>query len=302
MSLFLAGAATLGWLSLPVVIGRLRRGLRKTSLDRLWLWLVAAWIVWGLAGAAGATSITVGAVDLAWYSVAVIALVPPIAVLGARRPIHRAWPWFVLLPLMCVFSWPAFSALAQGWPPAPWTLEEPVLAGYVLVLIMGAGNYLGLRYTVPALLWTTSLFFLVGSLCPATVDWMPPAAIARSGATLLIVASAWLATWTARRDTARRTTADGAAFDRVWLDFRDTFGVVWARRVQERFNEGMRHQAQNVRLGINGLESADRATQAAPPIDPMARRSAEKALRWLLQKFVDSEWIDARLVNDPGTK
>lgn len=293
MSGLLPVAAAAAWLSLPIVILRVRVSLRHTTLAGLWLWLAATWGGWGLAGWAGMSLDSPGAIDLGWYTVAILSLVPPVAVLGARRPIHRTWPWFVLLPLVGVFAWPAFSAMSRGWPPAPWTLEEPLLVGYGLVLVMGSGNYLGLRNTVPALLWIAAQLLLVGVLCPATQARLPPAWIVRSSSTLLVAASAWLASRTVGRRADSDAPGGAIGFDRAWLDFRETFGIVWTRRVQERFNEGMRLQSQPVRLGMQGLEPVD--PQSSTPIEPYARQVAETSLRWLLLKFVDPEWIDARL-------
>ncbi|MEZ6148255.1 MAG: hypothetical protein R3B91_23050 [Planctomycetaceae bacterium] len=47
-----------------------------------------------------------GVDDLMWYSVALLSLCPPIAVLGARRPGAAAWTWFVILPMLAVLGWP----------------------------------------------------------------------------------------------------------------------------------------------------------------------------------------------------
>lgn len=330
--------AVLGWLSLPPVLWRLRRGVRGTSLSGAWSTLAIAWLAWGMAGSVTLiANAPVGTVDLLWYSVAVVMLVPPIAVLGARRPIDRVWPWFVLLPLLGIFAWPVLSAFGTGKFPVTWNIEEPVLVGYALVLVMGAGNYIGLRYTLPALLWIAALVLLVGPLCPATARMMPAASVTPAWSMLLLTAAAWLATQLShprgkRIVTAKRVT-DGKLpmrqsefssplspnssscdapppvhggieggqrldppgithpFNQVWLNFRDNFGIVWARRVQERFNDLMRQQGVSLRLGIHGLEPASVTTQ----FTHTELEAAEKSLRWLLQKFVDPEWIDARI-------
>lgn len=277
--------AMLGWLSLPPVVWQLRRGLAATALSRLWRLVGIAWLVWGAAGAVSfAFDLPTGTIDLLWYSVAILLLLPPIAVLGARRPIDRVWPWFVLLPLAGVFAWPVLSALGRGHLPVTWNIEEPMLVAYLLVLVMGAGNYLGLRHTLPALLWIASLALLVGPLCPLTAKVLPTAPAGRLFATLTLAVGGWL-TLTGAKPRNR------SCLDLLWRDFRDTFGIVWARRVQERFNDTMRQQGHPVRLGIDGLEEAEGASD----IPPDGLSAAETALRWLLQKFVDREWIEARV-------
>lgn len=330
--------AMLGWLSLTPVVWRLRRGLVSTSLSGLWRLVGAGWLAWGVAGAASLVfDLSAGAIDLLWYSVAVLLLLPPIAVLGARRPIDRVWPWFVLLPLAGVFAWPVLSALGRGRLPVTWNIEAPMLMAYALVLVMGAGNYLGLRQTLPAILWIASLALLVGPLCPLTANALPTAPDARLFATLTLTASGWLALATARNrnqsparqgrpeppislrrngespevvspgDTAvsidhgdgvRSAEApefaeseNSSRLDSLWRDFRDTFGIVWARRMQERFNDMMRQQGHSIRLGIDGLEQAE----GNPDIPFTGMSAAETSLCWLLQKFVDREWIVVRV-------
>jgi hypothetical protein len=299
--------AGLGWLSLPAVLWRLRRALRGTSLvDGAWPALACAWLAWGAAGIATLLSnLTAGTIDLLWYSVSVVMLVPPIAVLGARRPIHRVWPWFVLLPLLLVFAWPVLSAFGRGRLPVTWNIEEPMVVGYALVLVMGAGNYIGLRYTLPAVLWMAALMLLIGPLCPATAASLPAASTGRVTATALLALAAWLGIILAKtRKNApppvhggigggrnHKSALASSPFDQIWLYFRDTFGIVWARRVQERFNDGMRQQGAKIRLGIHGLEIPSDGS----PLTAGELQTAETSLRWLLQKFVDPEWIDARM-------
>jgi len=45
---------------------------------------------------------------------------------------------------------------------------------------------------------------------------------------------------------------------------------------------------------LHGLEDAAGGNLTAEP-DPAALAAAEASLRWLLQKFVEPEWIDKRL-------
>lgn len=292
-------AAAVGWLCVLPILWRLRYGVRLTSLLGAWVWAVITWLAWGgavLASASG--SLSSGCIDLAWYGAAVAMLVPPIAVLGARRPIHRVWTWFVLLPLVLVFAWPALSAFGEGNSPAVWNLEEPMLVGFCLVAVMGAGNYIGLRFTVPALFWLGALALLVGPLCPGTARWFPPTEIARGWAAALVSSSAWLSAWLAGRRAITTGATGRFSLARVWLDFRDLFGIVWARRVQERFNDEMQRRNLPVRLAIEGLEGSAGASLAS--VSAADRLSADSFLRWLLQKFVDPEWMDARTEKEEG--
>lgn len=304
----LAAFALLSWFSLPVVLWRLRLGLRETSLSGLWKWGTLCWVA---AGAAGLTlvglELPAGLTDIFWYFVAVLMLLPPIAVLGARRPINRVWPWFILWPLVLVFSWPALSGLFSGGTNTAWSVEEPVCAGYCLVVVMGAGNYVWHRHAVSAFLWIGALLLLVGSLCPTTAAWLPAKPDSRVWAMLLVSASGWLVVVRAGRrespseqslhaaelsPSARRASA---SFDKVWLDFGETFGVVWSRRVQERFNDEMHRLKLPVRLSHDGMKGSSDQADSPGGIAPGDASKACATLRWLLQKFVDPAWIDARL-------
>jgi hypothetical protein len=230
--------------------------------------------------------------DALWYFAAVLALTPPIAVLGARRPTSRVWTWFVLVPLVLVFTWPLLPALRGPAGRSAFSIEAPVVVGYALVLVMGAGNYLGLRFSPSALLWMAGLLLVVLPLCPATAGWVPAAQTGRICGSLCLFAAGWIAD---RQVAAGGTNRSVPSLTRVWEDFRDRFGIVWARRVQERFNDEARRKGLSVRLGIHGFENAA-GDAPASVLDEPSRAAAEAALRWLLQKFVDPGWIDARLV------
>jgi len=288
--LLLAGVAAA---TLAPVLLRLRQGVAGTALNSAWPWAAFVWLAW----------LTVPVITVApsplrawrevlWYLAAVLALVPPIAVLGARRPTARVWTWFVLVPLVLVFAWPLAPVLRREGNPVAFSLEEPVLAGYLLVLVMGAGNYLGLRFSVAALLWMIGLALVVVPLCPPAAKWVPEATTGRFWGTLCIAAAGWSADRLVAR--ARRRTATGPALNCVWAGFCDLFGIVWARRLQDRFNEEARRKGLRLRLGMHGLEAA---AGQPPPVefDAPSLAAAEESLRWLLQKFVDPAWIDRRL-------
>ena len=307
-------AACAGIISLLPVLARLRRGVRGTALESAWPCAAVVWVAWlavallTIADRVSDHSSLHAWLDVLWYGTAILALTPPVAVLGARRPTARVWTIFVLIPLVLIFIWPVLPVMRTAGGPAAFSVESPVLVGFILVLVMGAGNYLGLRFSPSALLWIAGLLLIVLTLCPATSEWVAGARMGRALGTLCVVASAWLAD-----RQAARAHAPGTPLDRVWRDFRDLFGIVWARRIQERFNDEAAKQGMPLRLGFDGLEEADpvRCRSRAPtqtalvpaesadrrspgPFDARALAAAETSLRWLLQKFVDREWIDQR--------
>lgn len=299
-------AACAGLATLVPVLARMRRGLRGTSLMHAWWATCLVWIVWTVVAIATLAPLPLRAwANCLWYLAAVTALIPPIAALGARRPINRAWTWFVLVPLVLVFAWPVMPAVWRGADnPAAFDLEAPVVVGFVLVSIMGAGNYLGLAHTVSALLWLAGLWLVVLPLCPSTARWMIDTWSARSGAVFCLVAAGWIADrqFARRRRAADRSGADQKRrpLDRVWDDFRELFGIVWARRLMDRFNDDARRQGSPLRLGLHGLQNSAEGNPGST-IDAKSFAAAESSLRWLLQKFVDPDWIDRRMTFSHST-
>lgn len=270
--------------TLPTILAA-RHAVRRTTLTTAWKWslaVTAAWLVGTFLGLPlrGGNSAIAGQL---WYAITVLSLCPPVAVLGAKRPGSRVWNFFVLVPLLFVLGSPAIT----GWnfstfEATPLFLETPWLIGHGLVIVMGLGNYLGTRYTLTALLYGAALALLLTAF---RFGWGKTESMRW---TAILVMSA--AVWAARTAAGRSTVASG--FDRVWNDFRDQFGIVWARRIQDRLNDSARRENWPCRLELNGFHWNE-------DCDPAAREKAlpqvEHALRWILRRFVDPEWIDERL-------
>lgn len=274
--------------TVPVLL-RARQGVRATTLTTAWTWGVAAlagWgAVWGVDMLAGAVEAPVA--DQLWYAVSVVMLCPPIAVLGARRPGSRVWNAFVLVPLLLVLSVPALTAWNREWEVDLLRIEAPAAVGYGLVLVMGLGNYLGTRFALPGLLLGAAEGLLLVPLLE--VEWLRLAerAECRIGGTILLAAALWGGAFCAR---ARQTHA---GYNRLWIDFRDQFGLVWAKRIQDRVNDTASKEGWPVRLEMHGFRRADASAEAVP--EDLHDPRIDHALRWLLRRFVDSDWIDARL-------
>jgi hypothetical protein len=263
---------------------RLRQAVMGTTLTHAWWWGCGTVGVAGLAclvrWQAENDGLTFAAGD---YLAAVMGLTPFVAVLGARRPTSRVWTPFVMLPLVVVLCWPVVTlVLARGW----WgelELETPAVVAFGLVAVMGCGNYFGTRLTTPALAWGALLTGLVVCHCTSAPTWWPAAGWLRLAAGLVGVVGLWRA--------ATVWTTGGALVDRmdqIWFDLLDRFGVVWARRLQERLNLLGQQQAWPGRLEFDGWH-----WRQPPSGDEQA--ALEHAWRWLLRRFVDAAWIDARL-------
>lgn len=281
-----------GLLSLLPILWRMHRNTSGTTLRLAWYWTAAAWLCWlGVWGAALLyPGLGAGTFDQLWYGVAILLLCPPIAVLGAKRPMSRAWGWFILLPLLLVFGWPAASAWGHAFQHVPWSLEEPVLVGYCLVLLMGVGNYAGTRLTLSALLWSVAMLLLVLPLCPATAGGLPGVAVCRNAAALFMTGAGWIGLW-----QIRRTVRPAFTLDALWSEFRHDFGVVWARRIQDAINETSRKSKWGVVLTPHGFKGTHGEASSAESLPPKTIGEMEASLRWWLRRFVSDEWISKRL-------
>jgi hypothetical protein len=287
-------AQTLALLTAACILFRVREAVWQTSLKNAWRGMSAGILAWTIVWLFDAvlSSPAPATADVLWYCVAVLLLCPPIFVLGARRPVARVWGWFVVLPLVLVFAGPAVVAWTAGRGFPVLELELPVTIAYALVTFMGAGNYVGTRYTLAAVCYAVSLLLLAASVSEITPAWLPSDQACRGWATIL-VGAAFGEAWR----TSRRRPALNSRFDRVWRDFRNWFGIVWARRVQVRVNEAAASQNWPVHLELHGFAARAGSEKAALTTEQAAPQ-IEHTLRWLLRRFVDDDWIGRRLAGD----
>ena len=334
-----------------------RRTLRATTLHSAWTWAVIAFVAWAVSWVSdlGLRVASKSLADHLWYGSAVLALCPAIAVLGSRRPGARVWTWFIQVPLLLVLGWPVLSLWLQGSELRGLQLETPQLVAYVLVLVMGTGNYCGTRFTLPVLCFAAACACLAVSSSAACPAWLADRAWSRTWGTGLLVAAALLASRArgsrthviphavsgetserggvsppvlgrkpsledpgglrrpARKPLTLCRVRDMDRFDQLWLDFFDTFGVVWGRRIQDRVNFIAEKERWPTRLELQGFiwtgTSEEPSLQAltdevgaiTDPARAVAEARIEHTFRWLLRRFVDPPWIDERLGTAPTT-
>jgi len=299
--------------SVPAVLAA-RNRLRKTTLLGAWLWGAVALGIWAVTFFVTEVLgiVSPGVADQMWLASAALLVCPFIAVLGARRPGSRVWGLFIVAPLAVVLDLPAVTAWNRDFHPASLRLEVPMLAGYGLVLLMGAGNYLGTRFALPALFAASAMLLVPVSM--SSLHWLPESFPTRATASLLLGIAVWIAA-IAMRNAARRGGSlrpspipmdfgelsrareggvrTASPFALLWNDFRDLYGIVWARRVLDRVNDAAVHESWPVRLHLHGFAGLDPAHP--PSLAPEQLQQIERTLRWLLRRFVDPEWIDERI-------
>lgn len=264
------------------------RRLRGTTLTAPLIWaagslglllLLAAYESFEGAGA------DVSGTRLIRYIVACSTLCPGMALLGAKRPQHRAWD-FIVASLWIVLTIPAIQALVFSSEPQ---LDiHPAWRWFLFILItVQCTNHL------PTRLWPSALAIFLGQLV-LLAEFLPVAAGRVDAELRWIVAAMFLfflaSAYAYLRFAWRKPTA--RSLDRVWLDFRDAYGAVWGLRIRDRVNQLAEREQWPVRLEWNGFQPID-SGMAAIPWDQI-----EICLSGLLRRFVNSDWIAARLRQD----
>jgi hypothetical protein len=246
------------------------RANRQTSLLHAINWTIGAWAVWCWALGMTASS-SEGAGFLARYLALCLTGCAGVAVLGARRPILGPWN-FVLLSLLAVLLLPLAQGELLGGPLQLGLPHTLFLAGTLAVTVL---NYLPTRMAPAALLLAAAgageLLSLVG---PETGASPPEAVHLISRLLLALVPWVAYARWRRRRPAATE-------FDRLWLDFRDRFGLVWGQRLRDQFNRAAANAGWPVHLRWRGL----RLLSGASLPDAAMQAAIVAGLRALLTRF-----------------
>lgn len=267
-----------------VGLARRWRSLAGTTLRAPWYWMLAA-----LAALAACELATLSGAHAGWtqhvrYLAAVATFCPLMAVLGAKRPQDRGWQ-FIVASLWIVAALPS----VEQWFTRPHAaLELHTAWRWFLLILIAIGLFNGL----PTRYWASSLLTAAGQACllsahlPLSAGWQGGTADA---ATLWrLGAIAWCAAVALWGWDLPRRRGTRPPLDRLWLDFRDLVGAMWALRVADRINAASAQSGWSARLGWHGW-----TFDGEPP------PALERSLRMLLRRFVSPQWIDRRLI-EPG--
>lgn len=278
------------------ILGNLARSYAKVRLMTLrqaWSWSVVAAFFALLAILLSFEPLGVSTkwIERAWFLTFVLATIPGISVLGARKPGNVAWNWFILLPLCLVLFLPAVDRTGIT---KQIDLEWPRYFGHCFVLLMGVGNYFGTRDTLKSMLFFSSVVGLGLTFTPA-VDAIP--SIEPQSLRALSVLFLLPLAFPKRLSTVRRTR--GFSPENIWREFRDAYGIVWAKRVMDRVNRSAEEENWPDRLGLDGIVSCKK-NRNSKEIEHSNQRFRD-ILRWQLKRFYDDDWIAAYFPTDEET-
>jgi hypothetical protein len=208
-----------------------------------------------------------------------------VSVLNARAPGERIWAsLMVLLVVLFFIPWLEIpSRLHRAHGLAQLRLDSPWTLFYGFLVMLTVSNYLPTRFG-PAACWLALGFFLE-YLGLTRVEWP-----AQRRASLWSMAAWSLAAslWTAHNCAGRARLA-GVRLERLWFWFRDLWGVVWALRIQARFNRMAELKAWPMRLGWFGLRPlGGSSTDQLLPL-PL---EMEAAFRGMLWRFAHDSRLD----------
>ena len=230
-----------------------------------------------------------------WAYLSVLAtLAGLISVLNARTPGGGAWALLMaLLVLVFLIPWLEAPGLARGAGGlARLRLGSPWTIFYVLLVVAGVTNYVPTRYGAAAT-WL-ALGFTLEYAALTREGWSRGArGLAWSAVPWTLAVAIWTARWRSKGAGWERR---GAGLEATWLWFRDHWGVVWALRVQERFNRSAEAMKWPVRLGWHGVVPAPGVANGGERAVP---EGAEATLRGLLRRFADPARIEEAVGSRP---
>ncbi len=238
------------------------RNLRATSLRHTVAWLFLAWLGWLAATAMPLLGLPVRPVR---YVALCLSACVFVAVLGARRPGMGAWN-FVVLGFLAVMSLPLVQ---QPWQHAVWELESAWAIVLGVIVLFAFVNYLGTPFGMLALCASA----ILGSHLYLLVRPHQPFA---ERALLMPLSMTTIAAALAGTIAIMAVAKYLGKPSGPWKCFRDCYGLVWGKRVQEQFNAAAKNAGWHVRLHwFKGLQPE--------PGHPPPRAEEEAAMLRTLQ-------------------
>jgi hypothetical protein len=204
-------------------------------------------VIWALFGWTVACVLVIAGPSLHFVALTLFGCAS-VAVLGARNPNAAAWQ-FVVCGLAVVLMLPQFEASIRDCP-----ID---FSGVRWAFVCGLGAFASLNYLFTRLAFPIILLAVGGTLTffiPKPTDGEPIAIFGHLFG-LVCIWSAPAVGWVSFWDRCR----DKSPTSRLWLDFRDRYGAVWALRVMEQFNRSAANAGSEKTIKWNGLNGIDDA-------------------------------------------
>ena len=263
----------------------LRKRLMGTTLVATWWWGLGAFFANAILELLIALQVIAdpASTQTLRYGARMLLLCPTISLLGVKRPQDGPWN-FVVLSLWGVLALPAAEVLFLN------TGQQLEIAGFrswflLLLLLASLINTLPTRHWLAALAAVAGQTALLHQYLPFSFLTAPSLYEAELGLCLLAASAALFAFRPPRKAVE--------PLDKFWLDFRDTFGLLWGLRVQERIQAAAKMYNWPVALHWSGWTGADGSPLGELPED--TRQQILTTFRGLLRRFVSNAWIDERL-------
>ncbi len=281
--LYVAAAAEIA------LLAEYRRRFKGTTLCGAWWWAVAATLALTVVEICVALRDLhdLASVESLRFLVGALTFCPLMAVLGARRPHHRAWH-FVVFSMWGVVALPALENLVlhRGQFLAIHGVRSLFLAGLVVV---GVANWLPTPLAPAAMLFGLGQVLWFAPHLPLLEDW-------RSGNRYALAFVCFVAATALARmieTSTQRTRKPG--YDCLWRDFRDRFGVLWAVRVMDRVNAAAVSNQWTFRLTWSGFQEREgKSLDEEPLLASRVGPTLDTVIDNLLRRFVTPDWIAKR--------
>jgi len=262
----------------------LRTYVTGLTVQTAWKWAIAAIGATLIATGLRLIPIVPSGITSAVHSIAATLLLAPLVdILGARNPGHRAWPWFVVTPMIVVLQWSTISHLFSERLETALVTPLPATIGFLLVLGMGTGNYFGTANTAACLFGATG----IGLFTLPVTEWYlwPGDAVCLASSICFAIAALLI-------EGRLKANNSEAGHEQLWIDFRDLYGMVWSRRVMDRINQFADREKWNVSMTQDGFRPRNESAQLAEDTE-----RPEEILRWILRRFADDEFLNRYLSN-----
>lgn len=268
--------------------------LNGTTLVAPWYWVLTSWITVCLCevviGASASLDYSLPNEQLRFLA-ALSTFCPQMAQMGAKRPQDTSWQWIVL-SLWLILAMP----VGEHWFSNQFAQLDigGARSWFLLILILvGLLNNGPTRFSITAFLLGISQLILLSKYLPGIHTSLGTTGAMVAVMLLLTAIVLVIGDWPSKRAVVRHE-------DRIWLDFRDSFGAFWAVRIAQRINDSATRYNWGLWLSWTGFTQVE-FIGLNEGMTSEVTRALRQSMRSLLRRFVSEPWINDRLPQDQDT-